>query len=112
MHPQNPSPSLFPRGKQCRLNVDNLLVHCATDKQDKQTVRRLFESGVVQVLVASKDTAWSFPVASYMVINMGVQYYEGAQMRSVNVTDEVCFVLFILSSESNVNLQDCENQLI
>ena len=28
-------------------------------------------------MVASKDTAWSLPVASYMFIVMGVQYYEG-----------------------------------
>ncbi|TFK21393.1 Sec63-domain-containing protein [Coprinopsis marcescibilis] len=50
--------------------------HEALSKQDKRIVQRLFESGAIQVLVASKGTAWSLPVASYMVIIMGVQYYE------------------------------------
>lgn len=58
--------------------------HEALDKQDKRIVQRLFESGAVQVLVASKDTAWSLPVASYMVIIMGVQYYEGREHRYVD----------------------------
>ncbi|EGO30085.1 putative RNA helicase [Serpula lacrymans var. lacrymans S7.9] len=55
--------------------------HEALDKQDKRIVERLFQSGAIQVLVASKDTAWSLPVASYMVIIMGVQYYEGKEHR-------------------------------
>ncbi|KAG2058635.1 DNA polymerase theta/eta [Suillus hirtellus] len=58
--------------------------HEALDKQDKRIVERLFQSGAVQVLVASKDTAWSLPVASYMVIIMGVQYYEGKEHRYVD----------------------------
>ncbi|KAI6134777.1 putative RNA helicase [Pisolithus croceorrhizus] len=112
--------------KQCRLTVDDLLVHCtadsdpkrflnieeedlqphlehvsdkglveclkdgigyyheAMDKQDKRIVERLFQSGAIQVLVVSKDTAWSLPLASYMVIIMGVQYYEGKEHRYVD----------------------------
>ncbi|KAF6753600.1 Sec63 Brl domain-containing protein [Ephemerocybe angulata] len=58
--------------------------HEALDKQDKRIVQRLFESGAIQVLVASKDTAWSLPVASYMVIIMGVQYYEGKEHRYID----------------------------
>ncbi|KAF7338196.1 putative ATP dependent RNA helicase [Mycena venus] len=58
--------------------------HEALNKQDKRIVQRLFESGAVQVLVASKDTAWSLPVASYMVIIMGVQSYEGREHRYVD----------------------------
>ncbi|KAG2051377.1 Sec63-domain-containing protein [Suillus hirtellus] len=58
--------------------------HEALDKQDKHIVKHLFQSGAVQVLVASKDTAWSLPVASYMVIIMGMQYYEGKEHRYVN----------------------------
>ncbi|KAF5317291.1 hypothetical protein D9611_003658 [Ephemerocybe angulata] len=54
------------------------------DKQDKRIVQRLFESGAIQVLVVSKDTAWSLPVASYMVIIMGVQCYEGKEHRYVD----------------------------
>ncbi|EAU82983.1 DNA polymerase theta/eta [Coprinopsis cinerea okayama7 len=58
--------------------------HEALHKQDKRIVQRLFESGAIQVLIASKDTAWSLPVASYMVIIMGVQYYEGKEHRYVD----------------------------
>ncbi|KAK0237744.1 hypothetical protein EDD85DRAFT_555868 [Armillaria nabsnona] len=76
---------LIPSRTQYRLNVNNLLIHCAeaTDKQDKRIVHCLFESGAVQVLLASKGTAWSIPVACYMVIIMGVQYYEGKDRRCV-----------------------------
>ncbi|KAG9310011.1 putative RNA helicase [Chiua virens] len=112
--------------RQCRMTVDDILLHCtadenpdrflnidekdlqphldhisdkglveclkhgigyyheALDKQDKVIVERLFASGAIQVLVASKDTAWSLPVASYMVIIMGVQYYEGKEHRYVD----------------------------
>ncbi|KAJ6623527.1 Sec63 Brl domain-containing protein [Mycena sp. CBHHK59/15] len=58
--------------------------HEALNKQDKRIVQRLFESGAVQVLVASRDTAWSLPVASYMVIIMGVQSYEGREHRYID----------------------------
>ncbi|KAJ7578996.1 putative RNA helicase [Mycena floridula] len=58
--------------------------HEALNKQDKRIVQRLFESGAVQVLVASKDTAWSLPVSSYMVIIMGVQYFEGKEHRYID----------------------------
>ncbi|KIM78188.1 hypothetical protein PILCRDRAFT_824660 [Piloderma croceum F 1598] len=58
--------------------------HEALDQQDKRIVERLFQSGAIQVLIASKDTAWSLPVASYMVIIMGVQYYEGKEHRYVD----------------------------
>lgn len=58
--------------------------HEALDPQDKRIVQRLFESGAIQVLVASKDTVWSLPVAAYMVIIMGVQYYEGKEHRYID----------------------------
>lgn len=124
--PTKPVIIFVPSRKQCRLTVDDLLVHCAADsdpkrflnieeadlqphldhvndkglveclkdgigyyheamdKQDKRIVERLFQSGAIQVLVVSKDTAWSLPVASYMVIIMGVQYYEGKEHRYVD----------------------------
>ncbi|KAG1789995.1 putative RNA helicase [Suillus plorans] len=124
--PTKPVVIFVPSRRQCRLTVDDLLIHCgadsdpdrflnieeadlqphldhisdkslveclkhgigyyheALDKQDKRIVERLFQSGAVQVLVASKDTAWSLPVASYMVIIMGVQYYEGKEHRYVD----------------------------
>ncbi|KIJ55099.1 hypothetical protein M422DRAFT_219656 [Sphaerobolus stellatus SS14] len=58
--------------------------HEAMSKQDKRIVQRLFESGAIQVLVASRETAWSLPVACYMVIIMGVQYFEGKEHRYVD----------------------------
>ncbi|KAF8270130.1 putative RNA helicase [Lactarius quietus] len=60
------------------------LYHEALSKQDKRIVERLFQSGAIQVLIASKDTAWSLPVASYLVIVMGVQSYEGKEHRYVD----------------------------
>ncbi|GJE96304.1 Sec63-domain-containing protein [Phanerochaete sordida] len=58
--------------------------HEALSKQDKRIVQRLFESGAIQVLIASRDIAWSLPVASYMVIIMGVQHYEGKEHRYID----------------------------
>ncbi|KAF8507301.1 putative RNA helicase [Hysterangium stoloniferum] len=63
--------------------------HEAMSKQDKRIVERLFESGAIQVVIASRDTAWSLPVACYMVIIMGVQYFEGKEHRYIDypITD-------------------------
>lgn len=124
--PTKPTLIFVPSRKQCKLTVDDLLLHCSADdkedrflnielehlqphldhvtdrglvdclkhgigyyhealsKQDKKIVERLFQSGAIQVLVASKDTAWSIPVASYMVIIMGVQFYEGKEHRYID----------------------------
>ena len=76
------------------------LYHEALSKQDKRIVERLFQSGAIQLLIASKvhrfhcpalcvlttrqDTAWSLPESSYLVIIMGVQSYEGKELRYVN----------------------------
>ena len=77
------------------------LYHEALSKQDKRIVERLFQSGAIQVLIASKvrrlalpclcnadgnqqDSAWSLPVACYLVIIMGVQSYEGKEHRYVD----------------------------
>ncbi|ORY24132.1 putative Pre-mRNA splicing factor [Naematelia encephala] len=58
--------------------------HEALSKLDKRIVTALFEEGAIKVLVASKDTAWSLPVTSYMVIIMGVQSFEGQEHRYVD----------------------------
>ncbi|KAF9473551.1 hypothetical protein BDN70DRAFT_899669 [Pholiota conissans] len=61
--------------------------HEAFDKQDKRIVQRLFESGTVQVLVASKpclDTTLSLPVLSYRVIIVGVQFYKDKEYRYID----------------------------
>lgn len=54
--------------------------HEALSAKDKKTVEHLFESGAIQVVVASKDTAWSIPLTAYMVIIMGVQTFEGSSL--------------------------------
>ncbi|WVQ83790.1 hypothetical protein IAT38_005934 [Cryptococcus sp. DSM 104549] len=58
--------------------------HEALSKLDKKLVTMLFEQGAIKVLVASKDTAWSLPVTSYMVVIMGVQYFDGQEHRYVD----------------------------
>ncbi len=85
MHPQNLSPSLFPRGNNV---VSTLTIYLFTVL--KLRISRTSGSSIVCLRVelfkyslASKDTAWSIPVASYMVIIMGVQYYEGKDHRCV-----------------------------
>ena len=58
--------------------------HEALSKRDKRIVTALFERGAIKVLVASKDTAWSLPVTSFMVIIMGVQSFDGQEHRYVD----------------------------
>ncbi|KAK1926565.1 putative Pre-mRNA splicing factor [Papiliotrema laurentii] len=58
--------------------------HEALSKLDKRIVTALYEEGAIKVLVASKDTAWSLPVTSFMVIIMGVQTFDGQEHRYVD----------------------------
>lgn len=58
--------------------------HESMTKQDKFIVERLYSLGAIQVVVASKETAWSIPFSAYMVIIMGVQTYEGKEHRYVD----------------------------
>ena len=53
--------------------------HEALSKSDKAIVEQLFDVGVVQVVVASKDTCWGIKMHCDLVIIMGTQYYEGKQ---------------------------------
>lgn len=55
--------------------------HEALSKSDKRVVEKLFESGAIQVVVASRDTCWGIPLSSYMVVVMGTQYYDGKDHR-------------------------------
>ena len=52
--------------------------HEGMSRQDKRIVERLYTSGAIQIVVASKETAWSIPLTAYMVIVFGVQTFEGA----------------------------------
>ncbi|GAA6018807.1 hypothetical protein JCM10207_000247 [Rhodosporidiobolus poonsookiae] len=58
--------------------------HEALSKQDKRIVETLYTAGAIQVVVASKDTAWSMPLTAYMVVIMGVQSFEGKEHRYVD----------------------------
>jgi pre-mRNA-splicing helicase BRR2 len=44
----------------------------------------LYQAGGIQVIVASKDTAWGMPLSAYMVIFMGTQTYEGKEHRYID----------------------------
>lgn len=55
--------------------------HEALSKSDRRIVKQLFESGAIQVVVASKETCWGMPMQSHLVVIMGTQYYEGKEHR-------------------------------
>ncbi|OZJ03702.1 hypothetical protein BZG36_03306 [Bifiguratus adelaidae] len=55
--------------------------HEALSKRDQRIVRQLFESGAVQVLVASRETCWGLNLRCHLVIIMGSQYFEGKEHR-------------------------------
>ncbi|RUS26117.1 Sec63 Brl domain-containing protein [Jimgerdemannia flammicorona] len=55
--------------------------HEALSKQDKRIVEQLYESGAVQIVVASRDTCWGISLSSHMVVIMGTQYFEGKDHR-------------------------------
>lgn len=44
---------------------------------DKRIVEKLFTSGAIQVVVASRNLSWSLQIESYLVIIMDTQYYNG-----------------------------------
>ncbi|KAI7854305.1 Sec63 Brl domain-containing protein [Circinella umbellata] len=58
--------------------------HEALSKQDQRIVEQLYESGAIQVIVASRDTCWGIPMNSHMVVVMGTQYFEGKEHRYVD----------------------------
>ncbi|RUS18546.1 Sec63 Brl domain-containing protein [Endogone sp. FLAS-F59071] len=55
--------------------------HEALNKQDKSIVEQLYESGAIQVVVASRDTCWGIGMNSHMVVIMGTQFFEGKEHR-------------------------------
>ncbi|KND04164.1 ATP-dependent RNA helicase BRR2 [Spizellomyces punctatus DAOM BR117] len=55
--------------------------HEALSKNDKRIIEHLFDTGAVQVVVASKDTYWGMKMRSHLVVIMGTQYYEGKEHR-------------------------------
>ena len=58
--------------------------HEGLSRVDKRIVERLFEAGAIQVVVASKDTAWSMPMTAHLVLIMSLQTYEGKEHRYID----------------------------
>ncbi|KAK2712756.1 U5 small nuclear ribonucleoprotein 200 kDa helicase-like [Artemia franciscana] len=52
-------------------------IHEGLTSSDKSIVERLFDSGAIQVLVASRQMAWALSVHAYIVIIMDTQTYNG-----------------------------------
>ncbi|CAO1613320.1 unnamed protein product [Jaminaea pallidilutea] len=63
--------------------------HEGLARSDKLIVERLYAAGAIQVVVASKETAWSIPITAHLVLIMGVQSYDGREHRYVDypITD-------------------------
>ncbi|KAI8851535.1 Sec63 Brl domain-containing protein [Chytridium lagenaria] len=55
--------------------------HEALSKSDKRIVERLYSAGAIQVVVASRETCWSIPMAAHLVIVMGTQQFLGKEHR-------------------------------
>ncbi|KAJ3210004.1 DEIH-box ATPase [Dinochytrium kinnereticum] len=55
--------------------------HEALSKSDKRIVERLYNAGAIQVVVASRETCWSIPMSSHLVIIMGTQQFVGKEHR-------------------------------
>ncbi|PWN50035.1 Sec63-domain-containing protein [Violaceomyces palustris] len=58
--------------------------HEGLSRTDKRIVERLFQAGAIQVVVASKETAWSMPMTAHLVLIMSLQTYEGKEHRYVD----------------------------
>jgi pre-mRNA-splicing helicase BRR2 len=58
--------------------------HEALSVFDKRIVKTLFDSGAIQVLVASRDVCWELDCKAHLVIVMGTQFYEGREHRYVD----------------------------
>ena len=58
--------------------------HEALSVFDKRIVKTLFDSGAIQVLVASRDVCWELESKAHLVIVMGTQFYEGREHRYVD----------------------------
>jgi pre-mRNA-splicing helicase BRR2 len=84
--------------------------HEGLSHKDKTIVQQLYESGAVQILVASKDSCWSLFQRSHLVVIMGCQNYEGKEHRYVDypITD----VLHMMGMASRPGIDDTGKCLI
>ncbi|PWY99701.1 putative ATP dependent RNA helicase [Testicularia cyperi] len=58
--------------------------HEGLTRNDARIVERLFSAGAIQVVVASKATAWSMTMKAHLVLLMSLQTYEGREHRYVD----------------------------
>ena len=63
--------------------------HEGMSRADRELVEQLFNEGVIQVLIASRETCWGMNLEAHMVIIMGTQYYAGKEHRYIDypITD-------------------------
>ncbi|KAI9356548.1 Sec63 Brl domain-containing protein [Zopfochytrium polystomum] len=61
----------------------------ALSSSDKKVVERLFTTGAIQVVVASRESCWGIPLKAHLVVIMGTQHYVGKEHRYVDyvITD-------------------------
>ncbi len=64
-------------------------LHAGIVPSDQRIVEKLYELGVIQVLVISRDLAWATKVNARLVIIMDTQFFEGRDHRYVDypITD-------------------------
>ncbi len=58
--------------------------HEALTSNDKKIVSRLYSTGAIQIMVASRDVCWEIDSTAHLVIVMGTQFFEGREHRYVD----------------------------
>ncbi len=57
------------------------LYHSQLDPKDKKVVETLYNSGAIQIVIATHDMCWGMPMYSHLTVIMGTSYYEGREHR-------------------------------
>jgi pre-mRNA-splicing helicase BRR2 len=58
--------------------------HDGITERERRIVEQLYNSGAVQIVVATQSMCWGMPLRSYLVVIMGTQYYDGKQHAYVD----------------------------
>lgn len=73
------------------------------EKSDKKIVEHLFKKKAIQVLLATRESCWSCPKATLVII-MGTQLYEGREHRYIDYTiAEILQMIGNASDSKNFN---------
>ena len=59
-------------------------LHEGLSESERRIVEQLFNSGAVQVIVATRGLAWGMSAAAHLVVVMDTQYYDGKTHSWVN----------------------------